>query len=314
MDDVVLSAVLPSLTAHLQQLHAHLMRTADTVSIPLPPPQYHQQQQQQQVRHGQRCMGAFQPEYQEPHAFSTSTGMGLEGGEPELVPYAFFEGSPTPGGLLDVALEDEGALMEDEQLLGVGLEDGDFVFDDYTHDPMHDNTNSLKGRQVADAQPPVSQAELAGQTARLARLLSGALAAAAAAASHECSPPSAQALSAQLSESVAVSGTARLRTLAAYEWVHEHSLLQVLGLPGPLPDSSVQQYLSTTPYDSLEPSARVRPMAGRLALLSALQAACDALPAHETALNRWDAASHALALQVRMEGLCVHCASLHCWC
>ncbi|KAG2500586.1 hypothetical protein HYH03_001354 [Edaphochlamys debaryana] len=120
------------------------------------------------------------------------------------------------------------------------------------------------------------------------------------------------------------SRTARLQRLAAYEWLHEHHLLQALPPGDPRLGEALAHFFAAAATDPLQPSSRglggggacpggaaggstaagggpgggggAAP--GRLALLTRLQAAVDGLPGVQGALGQWEAASASAANQV----------------
>ncbi|GLC49196.1 hypothetical protein PLESTB_000192700 [Pleodorina starrii] len=83
----------------------------------------------------------------------------------------------------------------------------------------------------------------------------------------------------------------RLQRLAAYEWMHEHHLLQALPAGDPRVGQALAQFFAAQAADPLQPSARGVTAGSRLALLTALQSALDALPGLEAAVSGWETAS-----------------------
>ncbi|GLI61976.1 hypothetical protein VaNZ11_004542, partial [Volvox africanus] len=89
----------------------------------------------------------------------------------------------------------------------------------------------------------------------------------------------------------------RLQRLAAYEWMHEHHLLQALPTGDPRVGQALAQFFAAQAADPLQPSARVT-SSSRLELLTQLQSALDALPQLEQAVSGWEAASSDAVSQV----------------
>ncbi len=83
---------------------------------------------------------------------------------------------------------------------------------------------------------------------------------------------------------------ARLQRFAAYEWMHEHHLLQALPAGDPRVGQALAQFFAAQSADPLQPSARIT-TASRLGLLTQLQSALDLLPQLQQGVSGWEAAS-----------------------
>ncbi|GIL75399.1 hypothetical protein Vretifemale_5200, partial [Volvox reticuliferus] len=167
--------------------------------------------------------------------------------------------------------------------------------------PDSDMDSRQGRRRVSKAQPPIPS--LPEEVSTLVECLAACAAAAAVASGVAAIDPASQppamafAITWAAGAEARAARAARLQRLAAYEWMHEHHLLQVLPTGDPRIGQALAQFFAAQAADPLQPSARVT-SASRLSLLTQLQSALDALPQLEQAVSGWEASSNDAVSQV----------------
>ncbi|GFR47474.1 hypothetical protein Agub_g9203, partial [Astrephomene gubernaculifera] len=150
------------------------------------------------------------------------------------------------------------------------------------------------GLETSAGAPPVSVEEV---LPLMERLVAVAAAAAISATSASLDPTRPGGPSWAAGPEARVTRAARLQRLAAYEWLHEHHLLQALPAGDPRVGQALTQFFAAQAADPLQPSSRVT-ASSRLALLTQLQTALDALPQLQQAVSMWEAGSGGAVGQV----------------